>query len=298
MPLIKSKSPRAFTANLKAELSAGKPRDQALAIAYSVKRRARAEGGEVDPILPPPRNPARAPEAVENAALDMGIPTREPQPHLDPMDAYQRTAGEVEARNVQSRMNIGPVGRRAITPWSTEDVPLAKQIVRIGDEGVKPKSDGGALQIAYAARRERGGGMHVGSIVSDVPGRTDQHPMDVPAGAYVIPAEAVSNLGENNTLAGLRQLEQMLSGSPQQMRAAFDIGERAMARGGNINDGQRAEPVSIVAAGGEFVIPPEKVAILGWGDVNKGHRNLDAWVMKRRKHHIKTLQKLSPPARD
>ena len=27
-------------------------------------------------------------------------------------------------------MNIGPVGRRAMTPWSTEDVPLDKQILR------------------------------------------------------------------------------------------------------------------------------------------------------------------------
>jgi hypothetical protein len=45
MPLIKSKSRRAFVSNLKAELGAGKPRDQALAIAYAVKRRARRAGG-------------------------------------------------------------------------------------------------------------------------------------------------------------------------------------------------------------------------------------------------------------
>ena len=41
MPLKKSASKKAFKSNLKAELRAGKPKKQALAIAYSVKRRAR-----------------------------------------------------------------------------------------------------------------------------------------------------------------------------------------------------------------------------------------------------------------
>lgn len=40
MPLKKSASDKAFTSNLKAELGAGKPQKQALAIAYSVKREA------------------------------------------------------------------------------------------------------------------------------------------------------------------------------------------------------------------------------------------------------------------
>lgn len=50
MPLIKSKSPKAFEKNLKAEMHAGKPQDQALAIAYSVKRKAKkmAEGGKTE----------------------------------------------------------------------------------------------------------------------------------------------------------------------------------------------------------------------------------------------------------
>jgi hypothetical protein len=58
MPLIQGKSPKAFKSNLKAEMAAGKPQKQALAIAYSVKRKAQhkahggdcyAIGGEIDP---------------------------------------------------------------------------------------------------------------------------------------------------------------------------------------------------------------------------------------------------------
>lgn len=41
MPLKKSKSKAAFKSNLKAELGAGKPKAQALAIAYSVQRKAK-----------------------------------------------------------------------------------------------------------------------------------------------------------------------------------------------------------------------------------------------------------------
>lgn len=38
MPLIKSKSKEAFSKNVKAEVKAGKPQKQAVAIAYAVQR--------------------------------------------------------------------------------------------------------------------------------------------------------------------------------------------------------------------------------------------------------------------
>ena len=40
MPLVKSKSPEAFRKNVAAEVKAGKPVAQSVAIAYSVKREA------------------------------------------------------------------------------------------------------------------------------------------------------------------------------------------------------------------------------------------------------------------
>ena len=44
MPLIKSKSKAAFKTNIKREIAAGKPPKQAVAIAYSVKRRSGKRG--------------------------------------------------------------------------------------------------------------------------------------------------------------------------------------------------------------------------------------------------------------
>ena len=47
-------------------------------------------------------------------------------------EAYRRLAGEAEARNVQTRRNMSLEDRRAQPPWTTEDVPREKQIVRGG----------------------------------------------------------------------------------------------------------------------------------------------------------------------
>jgi hypothetical protein len=43
--------------------------------------------------------------------------------------AYKRASGEVESRNVQTRMDMTADQRRAKAPWETQDVPDAQQIV-------------------------------------------------------------------------------------------------------------------------------------------------------------------------
>ncbi len=67
MPLIKSKSDKAFKSNIKSEIAAGKPQKQAIAIAYSTKRAAKkANGGSMydDDADAPPRTRYRpAPDA-------------------------------------------------------------------------------------------------------------------------------------------------------------------------------------------------------------------------------------------
>ena len=45
MPLVKSASEKAFCKNVKAEMAAGKPQKQALAISYSVQRAAAKKSG-------------------------------------------------------------------------------------------------------------------------------------------------------------------------------------------------------------------------------------------------------------
>jgi hypothetical protein len=45
-------------------------------------------------------------------------------------EAYRRMAGEVESRNVESRLSMTPEQRRATPPWMTQDVEDELQIIR------------------------------------------------------------------------------------------------------------------------------------------------------------------------
>ena len=63
-------------------------------------------------------------------------------------------------------------------------------------------------------------------------------------------------------------------------------------------DGGATDGVPIVAAGGEYVIPPEDVVHIGGGDLDHGHKVLDAFVKKMRQKTIKTLQGLPGPKKD
>ena len=167
-----------------------------------------------------------------------------------------------------------------------------------------------ALAIAYRIKRERrasGGRVHAGPINSIVPGRTDNHGMSVAPGAYVLPADHVSSIGQGNTAAGMSVLNHMFG--PQ---GPYGIGKApAIRKGAGVPrppgiktrkaDGGASEdggaPVDIMAAGGEFVVPPEIVAALGTGDLDRGHEILDQWVIANRKKHISTLKKLPGPAK-
>lgn len=57
------------------------------------------------------------------------------------------------------------------------------------------------------------------------------------------------------------------------------------------------DTVPIVAAGGEHVIDPETVLQIGDGDMDLGHRVLDAFVLRTRANAIKELSKLPGPAK-
>ena len=188
---------------------------------------------------------------------------------------------------------------------SSSKPALKKNIETLmGEVGESPhvKSRKQALAIAFSEKRRsraEGGQVFEGPIVSSVPGRTDDHPMDVASGSYVIPAEAVSHLGENNTLAGLEKLKRM--GPHGLKRLVMSCGGVVKSVGGAAttkNDQSTGHPVPIMAAGGEFVVPPEWVHHIGDGDMKKGHQLLDKWVMQNRRKHIDTLRALKPPARD
>ena len=182
-----------------------------------------------------------------------------------------------------------------------------------------------ALAVAYATKRRAGramGGLapapwferaearsltHTGPIMSAVPGRTDRHPMQVPANSYVLPADHVSALGQGNTQAGMKILGNMFGASGPYGAPLPHMGHgmglpkppkpMAMSDRGGARGTHEHGGVDVIVAGGEYVIPPQIVTRLGDGDPKRGHAILDKWVLHTRKKHVKTLRSLPPPAK-
>lgn len=136
-----------------------------------------------------------------------------------------------------------------------------------------------ATRLAYATGGTVEPPTVTGPLHSEVPGRTDHLAIDVPAGSYILPADVVSGLGEGNTSAGTRLLNQMFKGG---------VARTQRAAGGR---------VPIMAAGGEFVVSPEEVEDIGGGDLEKGHAILDAFVKRTRAQTIEDMTKLPGPVK-
>ena len=174
-----------------------------------------------------------------------------------------------------------------------------------------------ALNTARKSRAE-GGKVHAGAIHSAVAGRTDHLPMHVPSGAYVIPADIISAMGEGNTTAGFKVAKSIFdtpfysaskagagapygqSGEPYgvegdqpytESELPYDASMPRKAAGGEAT-------VPIVAAGGEYIVHPDDVTRLGKGSLDDGHRILDEFVKMFRAKTIKTLENLPGPRRD
>lgn len=214
--------------------------------------------------------------------------SRETQPYVTPdgrvMDVPNQTALD----------NVEKEGWEKFPSYSTPDEADARynQMHGYMEQDTsdyfasKKRASGGTVRnpavtrALAVARRAKGGKVHVGPIKGDEGGRTDVHEMAVPDGAYVLPADFISHLGESNSQAGLKKAQELFGDPPKR------------------NAGGKVKPVDCITAGGEFVISPAKVKEIGKGDLEFGHKILDQLVLRMRQDHIKTLKGLPKPATD
>jgi hypothetical protein len=182
------------------------------------------------------------------------------------------------------------------------------------EKALRIAREGGGLTIKrphVPKVKAAGPEIHAGPIHSSVAGRTDHLPMHVDSGSYVLPADVISGApgAEGNTMAGFAHAKRVFGGTP---RGGGDQpynheggpyggggqpyghtgGPYGMAKGG------AASGVPIVAAGGEYVVHPDAVRECGGGDLDTGHKVLDAFVLRIRKELIHTLKHLAPPKKD
>lgn len=170
---------------------------------------------------------------------------------------------------------------------------------RASDENVTP------IRAAYAAggatpfyvRSQARHLEHAGMVTSPIAGRSDKIPMSVKSSSYVIPADIVSGIGQGNSLAGANALNRLLKMGPYGSAATSPktMAPRLPHMKGFAESGDVGNPTDVIVSGGEFLIPPEKVAEIGDGDINHGHNVLDAMVKHIRQRTIKTLKKLPGP---
>jgi hypothetical protein len=303
-------------------------KNQAIAAALNVARKARADGGRAKKEYPlAPRSEWYGDANYQQTG---GVMTKmHPDEFLSrarPMSIDETARDNIDdlKSHIQSGRTLDPL---ALYSNGKEDGRHRAHAAR--ELGMKSVP----VLIWPKAKKANGGGLasfamggdattvteHVGPIKSHVAGRTDHLPMHVPSGSYVFPADVVSAHGEGNTAAGFKAIQRMFenlrinyggnaydggkrpysgrqdpyAGGPLYGQPDTPYGEKMpRARGGG------AGAVPIVAAGGEYVASPEEVLLAGDGDMERGHRVLDAYVLRKRAETIKTLKGLPGPKRN
>jgi hypothetical protein len=150
------------------------------------------------------------------------------------------------------------------------------------DEGLEHADAGmGAPVAGLGAPGEGVPIQEEGLVDSATPGRADLLHVRVRRGSYVIPADVVSGVGQGNTDAGVRILESRLSSGELP----------GLARGGLA----AADLVEVRLSGGEYVLNPETVEVLGQGHHEAGAKRLDGFIARVREHVMKKAATMPAP---
>jgi len=227
----------------------------------------------------------RTPVSPEEAAAQR-YPAPGYVPNVNPAGwdaAYERWP---ESTNVERRYAVGGLTLPAMSALSREAHFSAPNLRNA---------------IPKAAAMPKPPGVHL--INSSVPGRTDRIPMQARTGSYVIPADAVSGMGQGNTMAGAKMWGALISHSIGPMGIANTIKQRSLKAPSlrmpspkvKFAEGGDTEYTPIITAGGEIVVDPEIVHALGDGDPEAGKKMLASSVMEARKHTVRELKKLPRP---
>lgn len=142
MPLIKSKSDKAFKSNIKAEIAAGKPQKQAVAIAYSTKRMAKkATGGSTSPYdydsdqdyyqaigrLKDENDEAQEAPRISSAVLNKQKSMRRKNAAASNMSMMAKRAGDTEEnKKIQDRWSRREQSEKLKFKAKTSKAPIAE----------------------------------------------------------------------------------------------------------------------------------------------------------------------------
>lgn len=311
MPLSPGSSRAVVSSNIKEMMASGYPQKQAVAASLSNARRhpshsggavKYADGGSTDDYGDPPGGSSIAGPPGNSARFSPFMPSL-PDRSKDAWPA----ADDPRVGRVQSSPQRSPTADSSSglsTYLAQVYGGLASSPGHRAAGGPAHMDMGGMPTSADSPWWERTSAREIehpgGFINSGIAGRTDRLPIATASESHVLPSDVVSGLGQGSSLAGAHLLNAALRmgpwgtelprgrgghGPPAPPRMSMG---HAYARGGHGKS-------SILAAGGEFIVPPEVVLRIGRGDLKKGHELLDRMIERVRAHTIKYLKKAPAP---
>ena len=251
-----------------------------------------------DPATPEPMNPVgiegAAPQSGGEAITSGGIDAAAGQGAADIGGAAAADLGSAGAGAAAGEA-AGALAGESAGAMAAEVLPevvayVAPAILALAQGGIADY----APHIRQVGNGARGGiswmrrgakAFTRGLVRSPTPGRADHVRTTVRRGSYVMPADAVSGLGQGNTDAGSAVLRSATRG--------HGVGDAEEYADGGIAD--VAEAVPVLLSGGEYVFSPSEVAAIGGGDHDRGSAILDNLVREVRQHTATTLRRLPPP---
>ena len=323
MPLMPGSSPSVISANIREMLASGHPHAQAIAAALHAARR--ASGGYLAGTAGSPVNTAALPTYTPQQPTSTGInPTsglmNTPQVGsftLDPNTGALSTGTQAALQALAQRgLTIGSPAAATTTPAPVVSVgnPNAGDTGAGGEAFAKGGRAMGGIPSAgemggFGVRAEARGMDHPsGLVMSPIGGRSDHIPLNLPSGSYVMPADVISGMGQGNTLSGGHAFDSMIHGGPFGTKLPMPKLGGTMPKPGSMpkmlgaqhfsRGGRTRGRIPVIVAGGERIVSPEEVMALSGGDIDKGHKLLDRFVVEARKHIIRHTAKLPGPVKN
>jgi hypothetical protein len=199
------------------------------------------------------RQKPKSPEKIAEEERRYRNASRKTIAEIEADEALETARADLQKKPKNKRLdedikNMGSVQRRAVSP---EEFARTGRWLEYTDEEGRPlrMKGGGSVHSPYAYLTEETyyPASPIVYLNGDSGGQDDDVRMDLPPGAYIMPADVVADAGDGNSLAGEKKIKALVSH-------------------------------------GEMKISPEIVSKLGNGDNDLGAKKLDMFVKNIRKH--------------
>lgn len=189
-------------------------------------------------------------------------------------DFNERTDLHLPGDLAQRQQRFDPAPSLTMTGQREDGLP---QLAAGGLQGFEPASTTGHIAQKGTKGITQRRMIPRGLVASATDGRADLVKRSVPKDTYVVPADVVSGLGQGNSLSGGHNLNAALGGVKT---------PKGYQRGGDVD---------VMLSGGEHLVPPGKVAGLGYGDPKAGARRMDGLVAATRRSNAHAAMNLPGP---